>query len=134
MGSPGEATTTLAGLLPVLVGLNATANVQFPAAANVPPQLFAEMTYCVGLAPPRAMDDSVRALLPPLRTVTVVAALVVPTVVRANAMEVGEVVNGLAMAVPESDTVVVLAPPPALTVTVPVLLPALVGLKVMPRA
>ena len=81
-------------MLPALVGLNTTPKVQLPAAAKDAPQVLAENAYCDGLVPPKAKGDSVRALVPPLRSVTVVAALVAPTLVRANEMEVGEVDNG----------------------------------------
>lgn len=81
-------------MLPALVGLNTTLNVQVPAKAKVAPQVLAENAYCDGFVPPNARGDSVTTPAPPLRSVTVVAALVAPTLVRANEMEVGEVVSG----------------------------------------
>jgi hypothetical protein len=90
-------TTIVAGLLPVLVGLNATLKVQVALAANGAMQVLVTRVYCVGFAPASATLSVVSGNTNPpvlvLRTVTVVAVLVVPTVVRANEMDVGLRVN-----------------------------------------
>lgn len=95
--TPVGATTIVAGLLPVLVGLKATLKVHVALAANGAVQPLVTRVYCVGLVPASLTLPAVSGNASPpvlvLRTVTVVAALVAPTLVRANEMEVGVRVN-----------------------------------------
>ncbi len=85
--------TTVAGLLPVLVGLKATRKVQLAAAASGAVQPFDTSVYCDGFAPPNAtlpaVNGNVRLPVLVFRIVTVVAALVVPTVSLRNEIDVG---------------------------------------------
>jgi hypothetical protein len=90
---PVGVTTIVAGLLPVLVGLKATLKVQLAAAANGAMQVLVTRVYCVRFVPANVTLPAVNGNVSPpvlvFRTVTVVVALVVPTVTFLNAMEVG---------------------------------------------
>ena len=77
--APVGAITSVAGLLPVLVGRNFTLTVQLPPGARDVGQLFV-CWYCVGFAPPNDTLDTENGRATDaleLRTVTVLAVAVV---------------------------------------------------------
>ena len=122
----------LAASAPAAAGLNSTDTVQVAAAANVAPQVVADLRNDVALAPVMVSEVSVTVPVPVFLMVTTCAAVVEPTVVEAKVSEVGdsETVKVEAVA-PVPVMVAVCVPVPALsrTSSVAVRVPAATGLK-----
>jgi len=117
----------------VEVGVKVTDRAQDSPAARLAPQL-----WLTAKSPEAPMEVKLRAAVPEFVSVTVWAALAVPTVSRANVRLVGESVTAAAVttgATPVPVNVTVWGDPVALSVilTVPVRLPAPVGVNVTDR-
>ena len=79
----------LAVNVPAVAGLNSTETVQVAAAANVAPQVVADLTKELAPAPVMVSEVSVAAAVPVFLMVITCAAVVEPTVVEAKVSEVG---------------------------------------------
>src|SRR5260370_26922089 len=106
---------------PAAVGLNETVTAQEPPTATLP-QLLLWLK-----SPVAATFETVAEVVPELVTVTVCAAAVEPTTVRANDRLAGAAFSIGPGAVPVPVRLTVLVTPPALTVRVPVRAPVAVG-------
>ena len=128
------ASTSVAGLLPVLVGRNFTLTVQLLPGASEDGQVFV-CRYCVGFVPPNEMLDTENGRATDvleLRTVTVLAvAVVVFTVwlpkLRLETFLVNVGVPEVVVAAPDSVTPIASRPSPGVTSIVPELLPPATG-------
>ena len=118
-------TVMVPGWLPVAVGVKVTLMVQLAAGATEVPQVLV-WAYCV-LA---AMLVRLSAAVPGFDSVTVCAALLMPTAWLANVRLVGEKLTLDAAPVPVSATVCGLPVALSVTVIVPGWLPVAVGVKV----
>ena len=74
---------------PAAAGLNSTETVQVAAAANVAPQVVADLTKELAPVPVMVSEVKVTAPVPVFLMVTTWAAVVEPTVVEAKVSEVG---------------------------------------------
>ena len=96
-----SATERAAVKAPAAAGLNSIDTVQLAPAASDVLQVVADLTNELALIPVMVSEVSVRAAVPVFLTVTVWAAVVVPTLVEAKAMLVGDnVTAGAVAAVP----------------------------------
>jgi len=129
--APVGATTSVAGLLPALVGRNCTLIMQVPSGAKDAGQLLV-CRYCEGLLPPKEMLDTVNGnatLVLELVMVTERAALVCPTFVRVKLRLLAEMVNVGAAVAPFRATAVDSRPAPGVNSREADFVPALVGLN-----
>ena len=129
-----SATLTAAVFPPLLVGVNVTTIVQFPAAATVPPlsgQVPALVTAkLLALAPVRVMLLTVSGALPVFDSVTVLGALVVFTFCLLKVRLVGDRVAVGAAPVPDTPAVWGLLLALSVTANVALRVPVAVGAKV----
>ena len=124
---PLSAMETVALLLPIALGLNFSVIVQLLAAPTDEPQLLLWLKS-PGFVPPRVTPVMLKAAVPTLVKVTVLAALVTPTLVRGKATLAAD--NVTCVPTPVRLMVCGLPPPLSVMVTLPERVPTTVGVKV----
>jgi len=125
-------TVTLLFTPPVLVGLKLTENLHELPGGNGPPQ--GEILLVTSEKVPSATTlEMLTDVLPPLVTVTVLFALVLPTAIFPKFMDEGEKLSGPVeppVPVPASDTICGLNAAPYVTASEPLMVPLVLGLNV----